>query len=234
MISVCLTTCNGEKYIKEQLNSILIQLSEEDEIIISDDGSTDNSIAILESYNDSRIKMYLNNFNSVVRNFEFVISQSKGDLIFLSDQDDIWDRSKVKEYLSVFSKDDKTTLVISDLQLIDKDGNFIQREFYRNKFTSKLSTNLIQNNFIGCSIAFRKEVKNYVLPFPKSLAMHDWWIGSCSIIFGKVEFIDKKLLYYRRHDDNFTREGGAKLLTKLIWRVNLIIHLVYRVIVLKK
>lgn len=234
MISVCLTTYNGEKYIKEQLNSILIQLSEGDEIIISDDGSTDNSIAILESYNDSRIKIYLNNFKSVVRNFEFVICQSKGDLIFLSDQDDIWDRSKIKEYLSVFSKDDKTTLVISDLQLIDKDGNFIQREFYRKKFTSKLSTNLIQNNFIGCSIAFRKEVKNYVLPFPKSLAMHDWWIGSCSIIFGKVEFIDKKLLYYRRHDDNFTREGGAKLLTKLIWRVNLIIHLVYRVIVLKK
>jgi glycosyltransferase involved in cell wall biosynthesis len=234
MISVCIATYNGEKYLKEQLNSILIQLSEEDEVLISDDGSSDNTLAILESFNDSRIKVYINNFKNVVNNFEFVINKSIGDYIFLSDQDDIWAKSKIKEYMSVFSKDDKITLVISNLQLIDKDGNFIHREFYKNKFTNKLLNNLIKNNFIGCSMAFRKEVKNVVLPFPISLAMHDWWIGSCSIIFGKVEFIDKKLMYYRRHENNVTKEGGAKLLIKLIWRVKLIIHLIFRIIKLKK
>ena len=234
MISVCIATYNGEKFIKEQLNSILIQLSEEDEVLISDDGSTDNTIAILESYNDSRIKVYLNNFKNVVNNFEFIISKSFGDFIFLSDQDDIWSNSKIKEYMCVFSKDDKTSLVISNLHLIDKNGNLIHKQFYKNKFTNKLLCNIIQNNFIGCSMAFRKEVKSVILPFPKSLAMHDWWIGSCSILFGKVEFLDKKLIYYRRHENNFTKDGGANLLIKLIWRVNLIISLIFRVIKLKK
>jgi glycosyltransferase involved in cell wall biosynthesis len=233
MISVCLATYNGEQYIREQLNSILFQLNQNDEVIISDDGSTDNTISILESYNDSRIKIYKNNFKNVVKNFEFLINKSKGDYIFLSDQDDIWEPSKVKEYINVFSKDDKATLVISNLQLIDKDGNNLHREFYKNNFSNKLLNNIIQNNFIGCSIAFKKEVKNFILPFPKDLAMHDWWIGTCSIIFGKVVFIDKKLIYYRRHDNNVTKEGGADLLSKLKWRINLSINLVLRVIKIK-
>lgn len=233
MISVCLATYNGEKYISEQLNSILFQLNPNDEVIISDDGSTDNTISILESYNDSRIKIYKNHFKNVIKNFEFVINISKGDYVFLSDQDDVWEPSKVKEYINVFSKDDKTTLVISNLQLIDKMGNNLHREFYRNNFSDKFLNNIIQNNFIGCSIAFRKEVKNFILPFPKDLAMHDWWIGICSIVFGKVVFIDKKLLNYRRHDNNVTKEGGADLLTKLIWRVNLIVGLIFRIIKIK-
>lgn len=233
MISVCLATYNGEKYIREQLNSILLQLNQNDEVIISDDGSTDNTISILESYNDSRIKIYKNHFKNVVKNFEFVINKSKGDYIFLSDQDDIWEPSKVKEYIHVFSKDDKTTLILSNLQLIDKVGNNLHREFYRNNFSDKLLNNIIQNNFIGCSIAFRKEVKNFILPFPNNLAMHDWWIGVCSIVFGKVVFIDKKLIYYRRHDNNVTKEGGADLLTKFIWRVNLLVDLIFRIIKIK-
>lgn len=234
MISVCLTTYNGEKYIKEQLNSILPQLKQDDEVIISDDGSTDNTIIILESYNDARFKIYKNNFKNVVTNFEFVINKSKGDYIFLSDQDDIWHPSKIKEFMNVFSENIEVTLLISNLQLIDKDGNNIYREFYKNNFTDKLFNNIIQNNFIGCSMAFRKEAKNFILPFPKKMAMHDWWIGTCSIIFGKVVYIDKKLIFYRRHDNNVTKEGGADLLSKLKWRINLSINLVLRIIKIYK
>lgn len=230
MISVCLTTYNGEKYIIEQLNSILPQLKQDDEVIISDDGSTDNTIIILESYNDDRVKIYKNNFKNVVTNFEFVINKSKGDYVFLSDQDDIWHPSKIKEFMNVFSKNNKATLLISNLQLIDKDGININREFYKNGFSNKLFNNLIQNNFIGCSIAFRREVKKIILPFPKDLAMHDWWIGNCCIIFGKVIFIDKKLIYYRRHENNVTKDGGSNLTTKLIWRINLLFNLIFRII----
>jgi glycosyltransferase involved in cell wall biosynthesis len=234
MISVCIATYNGEKFIKKQLSSILIQLSEEDEVLISDDGSTDNTLTIIDSFNDSRIKVYKNNFKNVVINFEFIIGKSFGDFIFLSDQDDIWAKNKVEEYMRVFLNDDKTTLVISNLQLIDKDANIIQIEFYKNKFTDKLLSNIKRNNFIGCSMAFRKEVKNIVLPFPRYIAMHDWWIGLCSIIFGKVKFIDKSLIYYRRHANNFTKDVGASLLTKLIWRVTLIFYLFIRIIKFKK
>lgn len=234
MISVCLATYNGEKYIIEQLNSILPQLKQDDEIIISDDGSTDKTLAILESYNDSRIKIFKNNFKNVVNNFEFVINESKGDYIFLSDQDDIWAPTKVNEYIHFFLNNSDTTLLISNLKLIDKDGNDLHREFYKNNFSDKLFKNIIQNNFIGCSIAFRKEAKDFILPFPKNLAMHDWWIGTCSIIFGKVEFIDKKLISYRRHDNNVTKEEGVDLLSKLKWRINLSINLVLRFIKFNK
>jgi len=89
MISVCIATYNGEKYIKEQLDSIINQLDKNDEIIISDDGSSDNTIKIIESYKDGRIVLYKNSFKNVVLNFEFAIDKSKGDYIFLSDQDDI-------------------------------------------------------------------------------------------------------------------------------------------------
>lgn len=234
MISVCLATYNGQKYLQEQLDSILLQLNQDDELIISDDGSTDNTISILDSYNDSRIKIHKNNFKNVVKNFEFVISKSKGDYIFLSDQDDVWEPNKINEYVSVFSRNDKVTLILSDLQLIDNDGNKIAKEFYESKFSNKLLNNIFQNNFIGCSIAFRREFNKIILPFPSKLPMHDWWIGTCAIIFGKVHFIDKKLIKYRRHENNFTKDGGANLMTKLIWRINLIIDLVFRTIKLKK
>lgn len=91
MISVCMATYNGEEYIKEQLESILCQLGEMDEIIISDDGSTDNTLNIIESYNDSRIKIHINTGkHGFVYNFENALQKAKGEYIFLSDQDDIW------------------------------------------------------------------------------------------------------------------------------------------------
>jgi glycosyltransferase involved in cell wall biosynthesis len=234
MISVCMATFNGEKFIKEQLDSILIQLGEYDEVIISDDSSTDNTLKIIENIKDKRIKVFSNQkFKSPTYNFENAIKQASGEIIFLSDQDDIWEPSKVKEFLNVFINDYKITLAISNIQLIDEAGNDMNKEFYKNSFTNKLLANIIKNNFIGCSMAFRKEVKNLVIPFPKGVAMHDWWIGICSIVLGEVVFIDKKLIYYRRHDNNVTKEVGSGLLTKLIWRINLLFNLIFRIIKLK-
>ena len=83
-------------------------------------------------------------------------------------------------------------------------------------------------------MAFTKDFKKTILPFPNSIGMHDWWIGICSIIFGKIVFIDKKLLYYRRHDSNFTLALNTKISTKLFWRVSLISNLILRFIKLKK
>ncbi|MCD7932673.1 MAG: glycosyltransferase [Tannerellaceae bacterium] len=111
MVSVCIATYNGEKYLKEQIDSILIQLEGEDELIISDDNSTDSTLQILKEYDDARIKtIEANQFNSPIYNFENAIKYSKGNIIILSDQDDIWYPYKVdkiktflKKYLLVFS-----------------------------------------------------------------------------------------------------------------------------------
>jgi glycosyltransferase involved in cell wall biosynthesis len=228
MISVCMATYNGEKYIKEQLDSILCQLNIDDEVIISDDGSTDATIVIIESYQDNRIVLFKNSFKNVVRNFEFVINQAKGEYVFLSDQDDIWHQDKVKEYIENFTNNTEVSLIISDLQIIDKNGDLVDRQFYKKGFTDNFTKNIIANNFIGCSMAFKSNVKKTILPFPKNIAMHDWWIGTCCIISGKVRFVDEKLNYYRRHDNNVTKEGGANLVTKIKWRINLLWNLMIR------
>lgn len=100
MISVCIATYNGGKYIKEQLDSILFQLGKDDEVIISDDSSTDDTLSILESYHDERIVILTNQkFHSPVYNFENALKSAKGDFIFLSDQDDIWEPTKVEVML---------------------------------------------------------------------------------------------------------------------------------------
>ena len=228
MITVCIATYNGEKYIKEQLDSILCQLNLDDEVIISDDGSTDTTLAIIESYQDDRISLYKNAFKNVVLNFEFVINKANGDYIFLSDQDDIWHKDKVELYMKSFFENPRAILTISDLQIIDKNGLLLDTVFYKNKFSSNLSKNLVVNNFIGCAMAFKSEVKKSILPFPKNIAMHDWWIGTCCIIFGEINFIDIKLNFYRRHDNNVTKEGGAIFTTKIKWRFNLIKNLFVR------
>ena len=90
MVSVCMATYNGEKYIKEQIDSILSEIKENDEIVISDDNSTDCTVEIIKSYNDDRIKLYHSNARNFKKNFENARNKAKGDIIFLSDQDDVW------------------------------------------------------------------------------------------------------------------------------------------------
>ena len=232
MISVCLAAYNGEKFIKEQLESILHQLNIEDEVLVSDDGSTDNTLGIIEAFNDPRISIHRNSFSNPVSNFEYLINNAKGDFIFLSDQDDVWAIDKVQVYLECFSQNPGVSLILSDIQIVDKEGLVLNKEFYEQGFKTGLIQNIITNNFIGCSMVFKQEIKKYILPFPKNLPMHDWWIGTCCILFGKIHFINKKLLSYRRHDNNFTKTAGSVIL-KIKWRFNLVINLLFRFIKVK-
>ena len=165
-ISVCLATYNGEKYIKEQLDSILPQLSANDEIIISDDNSTDDTINIIRSLNDERIKIYVNKTKGIVKNFENALNNASGDIIFLSDQDDVWKNDKVKKILSAFSSDNSLTLVFSNAEIIDENGVSKNYRFFKdNKAndTSLLKT-FFKNQFLGCTIAFKSELKLKILP----------------------------------------------------------------------
>ena len=230
MISVCMATYNGAKYIREQLDSIIPQLGKNDEIIISDDGSSDETISIIKCYEDSRIILYKNSFKNVVLNFEFTIKKAKGDYIFLTDQDDIWHKDKVKCYMEYFLKKNNILLLLSDIQIIDKDGLYFDKVFYKKKFTNNLFKNILKNNFIGCNMAITKEAKKIILPFPSGIAMHDWWIGNCCKMFGNIFFINKKLHYYRRHDRNVTNGKREKFILGLIWRLNLVQNLILRYI----
>lgn len=217
-ISVCLCSYNGAQFIKDQLDSILSQIGQNDEIIISDDNSMDETIKIISSFKDDRIKVFKNlNKKGVVGNFENAIGKSVGDIIFLSDQDDIWHPNKVEKVLDFF-KQTKADLVITDIALINSVGALKNGEFYQNRFKGSVYSNLLKNNFIGCAMAFKKNTVNWFLPFPPNLPMHDWWIGLVIGKRGKVSFLDEKLLYYRRHGCNVTSGKKSSFYNIIKWR----------------
>lgn len=201
MISICMATYNGEKYIEKQVDSILQQISIRDELIISDDGSKDDTLEILVSLNDSRIKIFNNKgLHGVVPNFENAIRHAAGDYIFLCDQDDIWISNKIDICMKALCN---CNLVIHNSLLMDGVGNVSDIDFFSlRKSTAGYWKNLYKNSFIGCCMAFRREILDYVLPFPKQILWHDMWIGLMMEKKGKTKFIDDKLLYYRRHGNN--------------------------------
>ena len=214
MISVCLTSFNGSKYIKEQIQSILLQLNDNDELIISDDSSSDDTVDIIKSIQDKRIKLYENmKFKHYTPNFEFAISKAQGDFIFLSDQDDVWLPNKVDIMLDHLRFYD---LVVSDCYIVDQNLNIINTSFYNGKYNrSGFIRNFIHNHFLGCTIAFKKKIVKIILPFPKNILSHESWIGLNAEFFFKTHFIKDKLILYRRHENNHSNTlKGSTLSTK--------------------
>lgn len=220
MVSICVATYNGEKYIKEQLDSILCQLNAEDEIIVSDDGSTDETLDIIERFNDSRIKVFkyrqneqnLANHYKVTANFQNALMQAKGDYIFLSDQDDIWLPNKVEKIMQFLQQDNfvHSNAVIADENL-NKIGEMNDCRPYKKGFWK----NLYKSSYLGCTCAFSKKIKNYVLPFPAKLIGQDYWIGLLSELKFNVVYIQEPLILYRRHDSNVSNPNEKSV--KPIW-----------------
>lgn len=201
MISVCIATYNGEKYIKEQLLSILKQLSDDDEVIVSDDGSKDNTLQVISSLEDKRLKVFHNEGrHGVVPNFENALRHVNGDYVFLSDQDDIWADNKVEVCLKYLQKYD---LVVHNLLMMDGEGNVSSDDFFSNHHSKAgFWNNLKHNSFMGSCLAFRGDVLHYVLPLPRHVLWHDMWIGLMVEKKGRTIFVDEKLMYYRRHGGN--------------------------------
>lgn len=199
-VSVALASYNGEKYIKEQIETILNNLEKNDELVISDDGSNDRTIEIIKSFKDDRIKLILGPKQGIVKNFENAIKNSSGKYIFLSDQDDIWMNNKVSIVLKYL--EDNYILIQHDAIVIDEYNNIIYDSFAEHrKVKTGIIKNLIKNSYHGCCIAFKSELKTKILPFP-NVYLHDEWIGLIAELNGKTKFINDKLIKYRRHSEN--------------------------------
>lgn len=232
-ISVCIATYNGEKYIKEQIDSILLQLSENDEIIISDDYSTDNTLKIIEQYKDKRIKIYFNEKEKgYTKNFENALTKATGDIIFLSDQDDIWLKHKVKKSLKKLLEGD---LLISNSMVINNKKEVIEKSIFE-VFNTKtgLLNNLLTNRYPGCCMAFKRRILKKILPFPKNqeLAPHDIWIPIVAEMYYKVLLEEIPCMLYRRHDNNvsiFKEKSKNTFLKKILLRLYPLINSLLRV-----
>ena len=230
MISVCMATYNGEKYIKEQLESILKQIGKDDEIVISDDGSTDKTLNIIKKFNDYRIKIYINDgMHGFTHNFENALNKAKGDIIFLSDQDDIWLDNKVKKTLKVLENYD---MAISDCITINENHDIIQKSRF-DTFNVKpgFINHLIKSRFLGCCMAFNKKVLDISLPFPnrKDLVEHDIWLVAVAYRYFKVKLISEPLIYYRRHGKNVSSGGfdkGYSIFNKIYRRIYRLVKII--------
>ena len=211
MISVCVATYNGEKFIKEQIESILCQLSSDDEIIVSDDGSTDGTIVIINCIGDKRIRIIEGpRKHSPTFNFENALKEAKGNYIFLADQDDVWKTNKVEVCMKWLQKYD---CVVSDAEVTDSNLNPLYPSLYAIMQVRQghIYNTVWKNGYTGCCMSFRRNILEASLPFPKDIPMHDIWIGNVAAYKYNVKFIPDKLILFRRHKETISCNGkGSK------------------------
>jgi glycosyltransferase involved in cell wall biosynthesis len=233
-----MTAFNGERYIKEQIESILQQLEYNDELIISVDRSTDRTVDIIQSINDSRIFIYhheyVNNPYSgyyktifaIGRNVENALKYAKGDYIFLADQDDIWLPDKVRLMIDRLHLYD---LVIGDCSIIDDEGTILKQSYFDEYIhpNKHILRTIYKSSFHGCCMAFRKTLKSYILPFPTIPIGHDTWIGLVAIKKKfLIGFLAKQTLLYRIHNTNVSVSNNLSsknsVFFKIAYRINII------------
>ena len=213
-IDILMATYNGEKYLAEQLDSIINQTYHNWNLLIRDDNSTDRTLEIIQDYQkkDNRIKLLKDNEGNlgIVKNFEELLKNSESEFIMFSDQDDIWIENKLDVYLKTAEKIKiKGFLLHSDAILFDKNkSNILKDTFIFKKAINKGLENVFFNYFVqGATILISKEIKNFILPFPKEVYLHDRYIHLISELFFERIFVNEALIYYRQHGDN---QIGAK------------------------
>jgi glycosyltransferase involved in cell wall biosynthesis len=228
-----MTSFNGVRYIDEQLESILVQLSDRDEVVLCDDASTDGTRAAVESVRDPRLRADWNPVN--VGLFETLtrsLRRATGDVLFLADQDDIWRPGKVAKMMSVFESRPDVTLVLSDAEVIDARGDRTADRYLNlpagegNGFLRALRS-VVKNRYLGAAMAFRREMLGDFLPIPPMVPMHDMWIGILSDLRGRTYYLPEPLIGYRRHDRNVTKPRSG-LRQILVWRYRLVTQLARR------
>ncbi|MDQ0231434.1 glycosyltransferase family 2 protein [Metabacillus malikii] len=224
-VSVVIATYNGANYIQRQLDTVIKQLSENDQIIIVDDCSKDETVSVVkENYGDG-VEVYVNEKNlGVIKSFEKAILLAGGDVIFLCDQDDVWEGNKVERMLKAF-QDENASLVVHDATVVDGNLETLHPSWneYNGNKKKGLIGNVIKNSFTGCCMAFKKDLVSEVTPFPNSIEMHDQWIALvCLKRKKKIVYINEPLIKYVRHGGNVTGVKKRSLSTKIKGRLGTI------------
>jgi glycosyltransferase involved in cell wall biosynthesis len=214
-LSVAMCTYNGEKYIKEQLESIFNQTIPVDEIIICDDGSNDKTIAIIEKFQveyPDKISLHRNQVNlGSTKNFEKAISICTGDYIFLSDQDDIWKANKVEKVIQCFLDNPSTEAVFTNGNLINEKNEKISTHtlwdsvfFMEDQLEKPIDLYqhiLFKANMVtGATLCIKKEIKKLILPIPNIKKFyHDEWIAIIIAYRNNLKYLTDQLISYRIH-----------------------------------
>ena len=211
-ISVAMTTYNGEKYLPEQLGSILKQSRQVDELVVCDDGSVDNTVNILNEFSSTApfsVKIIINEKNlGSTKNFEKAMSICGGDIIILCDQDDIWLPDKVKVLENIFSANPNCGMAFTNAMVVDEKNNpqgglwahynFGQKKQKQLRAGNGLNLFIGGNVVTGATAAVAKTFFEETIPFPASL-VHDHWLATIAVLQNKLFFSDTITINYRRH-----------------------------------
>ncbi len=222
-VSVALASYNGRRWLPAQLDSVLAQLAVDDEVVVVDDASQDGTPDWLRQQADPRLRLFAGAVNRGVRaSFAQALSHCRGQYVFLCDQDDLWLPGKRDALVAPLERG--ALLAVSDAQVIDADGRVIEDSFMarRGGFRGGFLHTLVKNRYLGCAMAFRRELLDEVLPIPPEVPMHDMWIGALGSLRGPVAYIERPLMQYRRHGGNVSPERRAGLAQMLMWRWQLL------------
>lgn len=219
MISVALTTYNGEKYILEQLESIKKQTRSVDEVIVCDDGSTDTTIQLISEFIKinqlDTWKVFQNDENlGYSRNFFKAVRLCKGQYIFLCDQDDVWDKDKVKSFLSVMEGDEEIHAVSSNFTIINNIGEKTKKVSVTKKNREIQIQEVVgSTNVKGCTMCIKKELDDFIAHDDLQVGLqlgHDWYYNFLACLIGKNVAITNFLLLYRVHGENISLQRNQR------------------------
>jgi glycosyltransferase involved in cell wall biosynthesis len=234
-IVILLSTYNGAKHLKAQLDSLLSQTYKNFEIIIRDDGSSDQTLEVLKSYGMKVIKSAQNlgakkSFSTLL---EYALQNSDSEYFMFCDQDDVWEKEKIEKTLAKMNALEQTfgdipILVHTDLEVVDEKLDTIANSFMEfqkiNPLKNKFHNLLIQNTITGCTMMINRKLAQQCLPIPKDAIMHDWWIGLVASYFGKIGYVDESTIKYRQHAKNTIGAKGfnaAFVLKSIVKKVTL-------------
>jgi glycosyltransferase involved in cell wall biosynthesis len=230
-ISACMAAYNGGAFVEAQLHSILSQLRPEDEVVIVDDGSTDDTLQRVMGIGDARVHLLKHERNQgVVTTFEDALRSATGNILYLCDDDDLWAPTKTRRFQDVFESRPDVGIVLSRVRMIDDKGQPMpdSRINRHGRFLPGFWRNLFVNHYQGSAMAIRASLLGRVLPFPaRKSFLHDAWIGTRNdLLGGKVAYLDEDLLFYRRHGNNASRTKSWLL--QIHTRVELLLaHVLY-------
>ncbi|MDX9902411.1 MAG: glycosyltransferase family 2 protein [Aliarcobacter sp.] len=212
-IFILLSTYNGEKYLKEQLDSLFSQNYKNFKLIVRDDGSTDKTLEILKSYNIELLSSCEN--LGVKKSFESLLAyayeNSDAKYFMFCDQDDVWNEDKIEKTLNKMNEMEKLykntpILVHTDLEVVDENLHTINPSFMKlqnlNEKKNGLNNLLIQNTITGCTAMINRDLAKLCLPMSSNAIVHDWWVGLVASYFGKIGYLQQSTIKYRQHTSN--------------------------------
>ena len=221
-VAILMSTYNGEKYIKEQIESLLSQTYRNIEIYIRDDGSKDNTIKIIENYKEKNNNIILKegkNIGFINSFFELLKACNDADYYAYCDQDDIWMEDKIERAVKFLEKTDenKPALYFSNSDYYDSDMNFLATA-EKNKIYN-FRNSLVECVTQGMTMVINNKTRQTIIENkPETCLFHDWWTYMICSGFGQIVYDDKSLVKYRRHNKSVTVEGKSKI-ELFIWRV---------------